>query len=60
LEIAIANGLIKESGGVMVTLDRENLGEERFLNFGQENHIPVISASTIELAEQLITFLEKN
>lgn len=60
LEIAVAYGLETEAGGTMVTLDRISLGEKRYLEFGQERHIPIISASTKQLAEELIQHLNKN
>ncbi len=57
LEIAVAYGLETESGGVIVTLDGQSLGSRRYLEFCQDKHVPVISAATKELAEDLIKHL---
>lgn len=46
LEIATAYGIIKESGGVVVTVNGKNLGKKNYLKFGQEKFVPVISASS--------------
>jgi fructose-1,6-bisphosphatase/inositol monophosphatase family enzyme len=54
LEIMATYGLIIEAGGVMVTVEGEDLGKKKYLKFGQENHLPVISAATGELAHELI------
>jgi fructose-1,6-bisphosphatase/inositol monophosphatase family enzyme len=57
LEIAVAYGLIKESGWVMVTLDWESLDEKKYLDFWQKTSIPIITASNISLARDLIKIL---
>lgn len=57
LEIAVAYGLIKEAGGVMVTLDGNDIGREKYLVFGQSEHVPIITASTKILADDLMRFL---
>lgn len=59
LELAVAYGLIKEAGGVMVTLDGVSLGSQRYLEFGQQSQIPVITAATPELAQALIEYLRQ-
>lgn len=53
LEIAVAYGLVKDSGGVFVTLDGKSLGRKKYQEFGKE-HIPVIAASSMELANKVI------
>ncbi|MEA3356883.1 MAG: hypothetical protein U9Q67_00385 [Patescibacteria group bacterium] len=60
LEIAIAYGLVTESKGAIVALDGTSLGPKRYLEFGQDKYLPVISASTIELAKELIKHLSEN
>ncbi len=57
LEIAIAYGLIKEAGGVMVDEQGEDLGSKRYLEFGQkeDEHLPVLSAASFSLAQKLIS-----
>jgi len=57
LEIAVAYGLIKEAGGVMVTCDGKSIGDRKYLEFGQSTHIPVITAATGELAINLLEYL---
>jgi len=61
LEIATAYGLITEAGGVMVTADGEDLGKQRYFEYGQreEEFLPVITAATKELALGLIEYLKK-
>lgn len=54
LEKAVAFGLISESDGVMVSLDGIGLGQRKYLKFSQDKHIPVVSACTMELAQQLV------
>ena len=54
LEIAVAFGLVNEAGGVIVTIDGKNIKDKRYLELGQIEHIPIISASTVELARELI------
>ncbi len=54
LEIAVSYGLITQAGGVMVDLQGNLLGEKKYLEFGQKEHIPIVSASTLELAKELM------
>jgi myo-inositol-1(or 4)-monophosphatase len=54
LEIATAFGLVNEAGGVTVTMDGTSLKGKKYLELGQKDHIPIVSASTIELAKELI------
>ncbi len=60
LEIAVAYGLEIESGGVVVTSDGLSLGQKKYLEFGQDRYIPVISASTKQMAKELIKHIGKN
>lgn len=50
LEQMIAYGLIKEAGGVMVTLDGQDIGSKKYLEFGQKESVPLITAASLELA----------
>lgn len=59
LEIATAHPLIIESGGTMVSLNGKPLGEEYYLRFGAEDHVPVITAASQELATQAVNFFNK-
>lgn len=57
LELDSGYGLITEAGGVMLTLDDEDFGPKKYLEFGQDEHIPVISASTKHLAKEFINHI---
>lgn len=59
LEIATAYGLIAESGGEMVTLDGQSLGDQKFLEFGQEDHVPVIAAANVYIADRIVGHIDK-
>ncbi len=59
LEIATAYPLITEAGGVMVGLDGKPLDDEYYLKFGVEEHVPVITAASQDLARQAVTFFNK-
>lgn len=59
LEIAAAYGLIREAGGVIVDREGADLGSQKYLAFGQKEHVPVITAATKELADKLIFFLRE-
>ena len=58
LEIAVSYGLIKESGGAMVDIDGKSIGDRKYLEFGQNTNIPIITAATNDLAIQLIDHLK--
>ncbi len=60
LEIAVAYGLIKEAGGVMVTMDGRSIGRQNYYTFGQREHIPIITAATKDLADNVIRHLNKS
>ncbi len=61
LEMAIAYGLINESGGIMMTLDGKDIGNKKYFRFGQKpgEYIPVITAATPALADRLIHHLNR-
>ncbi|MFA6392692.1 MAG: inositol monophosphatase family protein [Candidatus Paceibacterota bacterium] len=59
LEIAVAYGLVKESGGVIVDLNGDDLGDKKYKEFGQKDHVMVITASTPELVSEMINLLKK-
>ena len=61
LEIAVAYGLVKEAGGVMVDEKGKSIGSQKYFDFGQkpDEHILVITAATIELVQDLIAYLKK-
>jgi fructose-1,6-bisphosphatase/inositol monophosphatase family enzyme len=54
LEMAAAYGLVVESGGIMVTLDGKSWGDQKYLTFGQDDHIPVISAANPSIAADIL------
>jgi fructose-1,6-bisphosphatase/inositol monophosphatase family enzyme len=53
LEIAIAYGLVAESGGIMIDEDGRNLADQKYNSFGQQRHIPIISARSKSIAREL-------
>lgn len=57
LEIAIAYGLIKESGGVMIDMKGKDIGPQKYLEFGQKENLPIITASTLKLALALLDYI---
>ncbi|MES2315506.1 MAG: inositol monophosphatase family protein [Patescibacteria group bacterium] len=58
LEIAVAYGLISEAGGVIVDLSGETIGDKKYLEFGQEDKLPIVTAATRELALSLISHIK--
>lgn len=59
LEIAIAYGLIHEAGGIMVNINGEDLGPKLYREFGQKEHLSVITSATAALAHDLIKLILK-
>lgn len=54
LELACAYRLVTEAGGAMIKIDDgEDLGEEKYLDFGQKNHRGVVSVASLELAKEI-------
>lgn len=58
LEIAVAYGLETEAGAVMVGLDGASIGGKKYLEYGQKEHIQVVTAATQELAERLLEHIK--
>ncbi|MFH0962147.1 MAG: inositol monophosphatase family protein [archaeon] len=54
LEIAGMYGVIREAGGVTVSLDGKELGGRKYFSFGQKEFLPIIVAATTELARRII------
>lgn len=50
LEQGVAYGFIAEAGGVMVDRNNRSIGNQKWLEWGQGEHILLITASTAELA----------
>jgi len=48
-----------KQGGVMVDMTKKSLGVRKYYDFGQNSHVPVITAATRSLANKLIKFLNK-
>ncbi len=59
LEIAVAYGLEKEAGAVMVDLEGVSIGDKKYLKFGQKEKVPIITAANIELANALLKQIKK-
>lgn len=60
LELASSYGLVNEAGGVVVTSDGISLKHKKYLQFGQDKHIAIITASTRQLAEELIEHIGRS
>ncbi len=58
LELGVAFGIVRAAGGVMVTSDGESIGPRKFLHFGQDSHVAVVSAATTELADAVLERLK--
>lgn len=56
LEIAAVFGLINEAGGKMVSLENQDLAGLHYREFGQDTHVPVITAASSTLADKSATF----
>ena len=54
LEIADAYGLVTEAGGVMLTWDKTSLEHRHYWTFAQDEHTPIVTASTLALAYDII------
>jgi len=59
LEIAIAYGLIKEAGGVIVDMNGNSIGDKKYLEFGQKGKQPIVTAANNELAQALLKHIKK-
>jgi len=53
LEIAVSYGLVREAGGVTMDLAGTDIGPNNYLEFGQTEHVPIITATSAQLAEQM-------
>lgn len=53
LEFATAYAVVTAAGGVMQTIDGYDLGSQKFRIFGQETHIPILTAANETLASQI-------
>lgn len=60
LEIAAAYGLIREAGGAIVDMEGESIGSRKYLEYGQAEQFPIITAATPELARELIEHLREH
>ena len=58
LEIAAAYGVVKEAGGVVLAYDGSNFDNKKYLQFGQNENLPIIAASTEQLANNLIRHIK--
>jgi fructose-1,6-bisphosphatase/inositol monophosphatase family enzyme len=55
LEIAVAFPLIREAGGVIFDVNGQSLGDKKYNEFGQKDHLIVISAATSSLANDILS-----
>lgn len=56
LELAVAYAIIKEAGGVMMTIHGESLENLKYSEFGQNDHYLIFSGCTSALADALRRF----
>jgi fructose-1,6-bisphosphatase/inositol monophosphatase family enzyme len=54
LEIAVAYGIETEAGAVMVDMEGVSIGNRKYLAFGQEEKLPIITAASHKLARALL------
>ncbi len=59
LEVAISYGLEREAGAVIVDSEGKDLGKRKYLEFGQQESLPVISGATLDLTKRLIEHLNR-
>lgn len=59
LEKAVAYGLIKEAGGVIVDMDGNDIGDKKYLEFAQQGHIPIVTAGNLKLAQALLEHIKR-
>lgn len=59
LELAIGYGLIREAGGVMIDIHGNDIGEYKYHEFGQLENVPIIASCNREMAQALITHVQK-
>lgn len=60
LEFATAYAVVTAAGGVMQTLDGVDLGIQRFRTYGQDEHVPVLTAANAKLANNIQAALTSN
>lgn len=58
LEPMIAYGLITEAGGAMVDEEGNSFGPKKYLEYGQGEKLPIITAATPELAMEMVEYLK--
>lgn len=58
LEKAVAYGLVREAGGVMVDMDGNDIGDKKYLEFAQQGHIPIVTAGNLKLAQALLEHIK--
>ena len=57
LEFATAYAVVTAAGGVMQTLDGADLGPQPFRIFGQDAHVPILTAANAALADKIRALL---
>ena len=58
LEFATAYALVHESGGVMVSIDGKDIGNQPFNEFGQHEHIPIMAAPNMTIVQHVIDLIK--
>lgn len=60
LEIGISYGLVKEAGGIMMGIQGEEIGYERYFSYHQDDEYPIISAASHDLAASIIEHIHNH
>jgi len=60
LEWPTAYAIATTAGGVMLTLDGKDLGQQKFLKFGQTDYQPILTAANARLARKVLAVLTRD
>lgn len=59
LEIAVEYGLTREAGGAVIDLQGQDIGGYAYREFGQQEHVGVISAANQALAQAILRYIQR-
>lgn len=62
LELAVAYLLVREANGAIITVNGESLGDQKYLEYGQENneHKGIISGATLKLVNAVRNLIKES
>ena len=58
LEKGSGYGLIHEAGAAMVDINGQGIGDKKYLEFGQREQLPIVTAANLELAEAFLDYIK--